>query len=265
MDKLLQKQLANIKKKEDKILNKPKNPLMKQKVTPIIQKVEAKIPVKLKDVLETAFYKGFQLVFEKGNVIIEKTYNKEKLQLQYDLNNYAVDRKLIRKHVKNMDKPSNQSNFMNSMISLVEGSVLGVLGIGLPDIPLFIAVIMKTIYEIALSYGYNYDSDEEKVYILLLLCAAMTKEDIQKDYNNQLELLGEEIDHHLKADVHLDKQIKITSVVLSDMLLTAKFVQGLPIVGAVGGFVNHSIIKKVGKYSAIKYKKRYLQKKLKGI
>lgn len=90
MDRLLLKQLDNIKKKEAKILNKPENTLIKQKVAPLAQKVEDKIPTKLKGVLETAFYKGFQLVFEKGNRVIEKTYNKEKLQLQYDINNYAI-------------------------------------------------------------------------------------------------------------------------------------------------------------------------------
>lgn len=39
------------------------------------------------------------------------------------------------------------------MISGVEGVGLGLLGIGLPDIPLFTAVILKSVYEIALSYG----------------------------------------------------------------------------------------------------------------
>lgn len=261
MDRLLLKQLDNIKKKEAKILNKPENTLIKQKVAPLAQKVEDKIPTKLKGVLETAFYKGFQLVFEKGNRVIEKTYNKEKLQLQYDINNYAIDRKLNRKHIKNMDKASNQSNLSNSVLSLAEGSVLGMLGIGLPDIPIFIGMIMKTIYEIALSYGYNYESDEEKVYILLLICAAMTKKELQKDYDNRVEFLGEVIDHNHKVEVVLEQQMKITSEVLSEALLTAKFVQGLPIIGAVGGLINHTIIKKIGKYAALKYKKRYLLKK----
>jgi len=45
---------------------------------------------------------------------------------------------------------------VNTSITVLEGGGLGLLGIGLPDIPLFIAVIMRTIYEVALSYGYDY-------------------------------------------------------------------------------------------------------------
>jgi hypothetical protein len=261
MDRLLEKQLEKIKQKEEKILNKPENQFVKQNFTPMVSKIEEKIPSKLKDVLNTAFYKGFQLVFEKGNKYIEKTYSKDKLQLQYDLNNYAVDRKLIKKHLRNIDKPANKSNLLNSTISLVEGSVLGAFGVGIPDIPLFLSVIMKTIYETALSYGYDYESDAEKCYVLLLICGAMAKDEKQKEYNKQLEQLGKEIDGNTTIESSLDKQMKITAEVVSESLLTAKFIQGLPIIGVVGGFLNQSIVMKIGKYAALKYKKRYLLKK----
>lgn len=46
-------------------------------------------------------------------------------------------------------------------------------------------------------------------------------------------------------------------------MLTVKFIQGIPIIGVVGGVVNYSIIKKIGKYSSLKYKKRYLIRKAK--
>ena len=44
-------------------------------------------------------------------------------------------------------------------------------------------------------------------------------------------------------------------------MLTAKFIQGIPIVGAIGGVVNYSIIKRIGEYASLKYKKRYLNRK----
>nr|WP_250637592.1 EcsC family protein [Clostridium formicaceticum] len=111
------------------------------------------MPDKLKLTLENAFSKGFQLVFEKGEVYIEKTYKKDRIKLEYDLNNCAIDKDLSKKYIKRLDKQANYAKMLNTSFTVLEGGVLGFLGIGLPDIPLFIAVIMRTIYEVALSYS----------------------------------------------------------------------------------------------------------------
>ncbi|QRV21485.1 EcsC family protein [Lacrimispora saccharolytica] len=55
--------------------------------------------------------------------------------------------------MKRLDQHSKQSRLINSSISVIEGGVLGAFGIGLPDIPLFLALVLKSVYEIALSYG----------------------------------------------------------------------------------------------------------------
>ena len=49
-----------------------------QKNTSIInKKLYAIIPQKLRSTLDIAFNKAFELVFETGTTVIEKTYNKE--------------------------------------------------------------------------------------------------------------------------------------------------------------------------------------------
>lgn len=263
MNKTFQKQIDNIDKKEKDFLNKQKNQWMSNNINPLLDKVMDKIPVKLKDTLNLAFYKGFELVFEKGNKFIEMTYNKENLEFQHELNNYAVDHKFNKKYINKLDRPAMKSKALNTTISMAEGSILGALGIGLPDIPLFIAVIIKSIYEIALSYGFNYESEEEKCYILLIICGALTKEEKQKAFHEQLIKLENDLDNNVEPEVSLKGQMKITSDILSDSLLAAKFIQGFPVVGAVGGLVNMSTINKIGKYATIKYKKRYLLSKTK--
>jgi hypothetical protein len=257
----MNKQIQRMKKEEDKLLNQKEIPFIKTKVTPIVDKIQEKIPVKLKDTLEVVFYKSFQIVFEKGTSYIEKTYKKDDILLEFDLNNYALDKKFSTKFVKKLDKQSNQSKLLNSSISVIEGGVLGFLGVGLPDIPVFIGLIVKTIYEIALSYGYDYNKPEEKAYVLQLICASMTKGDIQKGFNDSLDSLAGNIDKDVVTEVDLEALMKTTSKVLSESLLTAKFIQGIPIVGSVGGIINYNIINKVSKYSSLKYKKRYLLKK----
>jgi hypothetical protein len=268
---VLTKQLKEIERQEDKILYKKENTFMKDKIMkdsiisekliPIANKLQNKIPAKLINTLDAAFYKGFCLVFEKGNGYIEKTYNKDKKQLEYDLNNYAIDKKLNKKHIKKLDKPSNYSNAINSSIAVLEGGVLGLLGIGIPDIPLLIAVIVRTVNEIALSYGFNYESEEEKTYLLSIICGAVTKGDVQREFDQRINSLGMAMDTNIEIKTQVQEEMKVTAGILSEALLTAKFIQGIPIVGIVGGVVNHNIISKIAKYAKLKYKKRYLLKK----
>ncbi|NLX62767.1 MAG: EcsC family protein [Tissierellia bacterium] len=261
MKRELKKQLRRLYKKEEKLLNRREIGIVRNKVSPIVGRIQDKIPGKLKDTLEDAFYIGFKLVFEKGHKYIEKTYDKDKLKLEHDLNNYMLEINSNRKNFKSLDKKAKSSKNINSAISILEGGVLGVLGIGLPDIPLFISIVIKTIYEIALSYGYDYNKDEEKAYILLLISTSLSKGDRKKELNEKVDILARQIDKGNNIEIDLQNYIKIASCTLSNAMLTAKFIQGIPIVGAVGGLVNYSIIRKIGNYSSLKYKKRYLMKK----
>jgi len=254
MDRTLNKQLINLARQESLFLEENS----REGSAAVTEKIKEKIPDILKDSLDAAFLKAFQLVFEKGYTYIEKTYNKDKLQLEHDLNNLALDKEFTKKHIRRLDKHAKGSKRLNSFFSVVEGSVLGFLGIGLPDIPLLIAMIIRTISEIALSYGYNYENKEEKIYILLLICGAIARGDVQKETNEAIDCLGEKIDENIPAEINIEEQMEMTGGILSDQLLTAKFIQGIPIVGVIGGAVNYNVIKKIGKYSSLKYKKRYL-------
>ena len=262
MNQMLNQQLKQIELQEQKIFDQAKHGILEATLTPMLDKLQDKIPDKLIKTLNTAFYKGFQLVFDKGSTYIEKTYNKDKIELEYDINNYALDKRMNKRHFNRLDQYSKQTKLINSSFSVLEGSVLGILGIGIPDIPLLLAVLVKTIYEIALSYGYSYDKAEEKAYLLLLINAAITKGELQMDLDKKLEQLSDKLDHNIETNTDMDTQMKETSKALSDALLTSKFIQGIPIVGIVGGAVNYSIVNRVAKYARLKYKKRYLLNKL---
>ncbi|MDF2485597.1 MAG: hypothetical protein K0R46_1765 [Herbinix sp.] len=263
MNPFLNQQLKKIELQEQKIFNQSGHNLMDTTLMPMLDKIQDKIPDKLVETLNHAFYKGFQLVFDKGSNYIEKTYNKDKVELEHDINNYALDKRFNKKHINKLDRYSKQSKLVNSSFSVLEGGVLGVLGIGLPDIPLFLSVLVKTLYEIALSYGYTYSSTEERSYLLLLISAAIANGEQQRDLDKKLEQLSDKIDSNLTIEADVDTQMKETSNNLSEVLLTAKFLQGIPIVGIIGGVVNYSIVNRVASYARLKYKKRYLLKKMK--
>ncbi len=262
MEKTLNQQIKRIEDQEYKFLSQSGNTLLQSTLSPVMNKLQDKIPEKLQNTLENTFYKGFQLVFEKGVPYIEKTYDRDKIELEFDINNYALNKRINKKYINKLDRHSKLVKLVNSSFSVLEGSVLGLFGIGLPDIPLFLTVLMKTVYEIALSYGFHYDTPEEKSYIMLLISAAISKGDSQIQLDKELELLADRIDSKIEVSTDLKQQTKATSGMLSEALLTAKFLQGIPLAGAVGGIVNYSIVSRVSTYAGLKYKKRYLLKKV---
>lgn len=260
MKKIIDKHIKKLENKEQKILNK-KQGIIESRLKPLVDKVKSKVPEAMKSTLDTAFYKAFQLVFENGTKYIEKFYNKEKIQSNHNINDFSIDESVNRKTIKEMDKHAQKSKLINMSISTLEGAGLGIIGMGLPDIPLFTAMILKTIYEISLSYGYLYELDDEKVYILNLICSALSIGEIQKKYNLHVDEISYKIDNNMQLDYDMDKEILNTSKIMSDSMLTSKFVQGIPLVGVIGSITNYTVINKISKYSTIKYKKRYLNRK----
>lgn len=260
MRDIIKKNLNKLDKKEKKILKDRKKGLIDKKLEPLVDKVGSYVPKGLKDTLDTAFYKAFKMIFEKGTKIIEKSYNKNKIQSNHNINDFSFGKVKNRKNLRKIDKHAVRSKFINTSISTIEGAGLGLLGMGLPDIPLFTAMILKTIYEIALNYGYMYESDDEKLYILNLINAALTNGEIQEKYNRRVDAIAYNINKNIPMKYNMDKEMQRTSGILSDSMLTSKFVQGIPIVGAVGSIANYKVINKISNYSSIKYKKRYLKK-----
>ncbi|MBS5430477.1 MAG: EcsC family protein [Lachnospiraceae bacterium] len=225
------------------------------------QKLEEKIPEKLEETLNTAFIKAFDLVFEKGTGLIEKTYNKGQQKTDYHVREYAAGLKESRKTVKAFGRQSQGTRMKNLMISGVEGVGLGLLGIGLPDIPLFTAVILKSVYEIALSYGFEYESEKEQWFILKMIETALKKgEELER--NNSL--LNAWIDQNGIGETVKGRkeQSKETAAALAEALLYMKFLQGIPVVGVAGGAADTVYLKKITDYAELKYKRRFLRKKI---
>ena len=136
-----EKEWTILEKKELRYLERQRE---EKKPSALRQKLEEKIPEKLEDTLNAAFVKAFDLVFEKGGTgIIEKTYNKEQQKMDYQVREYAAGLKANRKTVKAFGRQSQAARAKNLAISGVEGVGLGLLGVGIPDIPLFTAVILR--------------------------------------------------------------------------------------------------------------------------
>ena len=120
-----------------------------------------------------------EAVFENGAAIIEKTYQKDKQVRQYKTNQRKLDYEgFDSRTTKKFEKQAKRTIRKNLTISSVEGIGFGLVGWGIPDIPIFVSVLLKSIYEIAISYGYSYNTDKEKLFILKIIDAALMSGDI---------------------------------------------------------------------------------------
>ena len=190
--------------------------------------------------------------------MIEKTYQKQKKEQNYKINAYAADVRDTRWSLRAFGREAGASKNFNMALSTVEGVGMGILGLGIPDIPVFLGVLLKSIYEIALSYGFSYDTEEEQIFILKLIEAALSHDRELAERNMELNMW---IQGGRTFDVSRSEQERRTSDALSRELLYLKFVQGLPVVGVVGGVSDMLYQKKISDYAEIKYKRRFLEKK----
>lgn len=242
-------EIEKLKKREEKFLN------TKDKENVLKKTIYEKVPPTLCQTLEKAFTKAFSVVFINGTELIEKSFDKENAQMEFDAGNFVIDKNINRKSLRRLDKSAQSSTLLNTATTTATGLGMGLLGFGLPDIPLLVSTLLKGIYELCIGYGFSYESDDEKIYILRLIRTALCESNERTQFNSELESM-------IYSNTTIQAEIIQTAKVLSDALLVEKFVQGIPIVGVVGGFVNHVTYRKVSTIAEIKYKKRYLQRKL---
>ena len=219
--------------------------------------LEQKLPAKVYGGLQSAFCKGFSVVFSKGRGIIEKSYRKETIQEDQSIREFALQVKGGRRELRQMMKHAGRSHARNMAVTTVEGIGLGALGIGMPDIVLFISAILRGIYETALHYGYDYIERDEQLIILKMMSAALST-------GEEWQQRSQEIDRILSGGVQdisdeaYQAQLQDTASVFAVDMLLMKFIQGLPIVGVIGGAANPVYYRKVLRYVQLKYRKRFL-------
>ena len=251
-----EKEWKLVEKQEEKIRKKA----FSKEVLPWKKTLEEKVPAGVQERLAKEFGRAFSIVLKKGTAVIEKTYNKEDIKVEHEVQDYAVSRKGGRKEFRNLHKTAKKANQRNMLITTAEGIGLGVLGIGLPDIVLFTGMLLKGIYETALSYGFDYENPVEQMRILKMIEVAVSKGADWELLNEQLEKEWSQDVWDIPTDEMRKEQIMRTANALAMDMVFLKFVQGLPVVGVIGGAGNPVYYDKILRYVQVKYKKHYLMK-----
>ena len=250
----LERELLRLKSEERRYVQRRRE----EKESRLNALLEDKVPEKLQETLDGAFGTAFSLIFQKGTGVIEKTYDKDKIEADTKSGQSRILRQQDRRSFRNVTEKAGGSGLKNLLLSGAAGIGMGVVGAGLPDIPLFTAMIFKSIYEIALRYGFDYESEEEKYFILLLIRGAVAEwEEFQR--------IEEQIDVFMDTELlplyySREGEIRATAAALSKELLYMKFLQGTPVVGIIGGVYDVIYLKKINEYAELKYRRRFYGK-----
>lgn len=241
-EKTLKKELTKARISETDFLIKRK----KQKQSYIDSKIEKYVPKGLAGTLTAAFTKAFEIIFRDGTGVIKKTYSR------YSSDNCDISR---------LHSRARAILAKDTVITASEGTGLGLAGIGLPDIPVFTAVLLRNIYQLAECYGFEYESKTEQVFILKLIETGLSYGEDTEKLNDELNTLMEQIDNEDYTYYGLISQhIKAASEAVSKEVLYMKFIQTIPGVGAAGGISNLTCLNKVGRFAELKYRKRLIMK-----
>ena len=235
--------------------------------------VEKKVPATLQKTLETAFTKAFVTVFEKGSGLIEKTYRKQRHERLFREHERDIHKEGFNgKSLRRFERQAKRTAAKNLTITTVEGIGFGIVGLGIPDIPIFVSVMLKSIYEIALSYGFSYSTDKEKLFILKLIDAALKSgETLRKKDPDMNKLIRRYFEEEETAEAETDpfvvelqikRQIDSSAEALSHELLYGKFLQGSTFIGVIGGTADFTCLKRITDYATLKYKRRFLLRQL---
>lgn len=235
--------------------------------------VEKKVPATLQKTLETAFTKAFVTVFEKGSGLIEKTYRKQRHERLFREHERDIHKEGFNgKSLRRFERQAKRTAAKNLTITTVEGIGFGIVGLGIPDIPIFVSVMLKSIYEIALSYGFSYSTDKEKLFILKLIDAALKSgETLRKKDKDMNKLIRRYFEEEETAEAETDpfvvelqikRQIDLSAEALSHELLYGKFLQGSTFIGVIGGTADFTCLKRITDYATLKYKRRFLLRQL---
>ena len=255
----LKKELTKTRQLEQKVLAKESR---EPRGLGLTGKIREKIPEKAMASLEVAFEKGFTLIFTKGDGLIDKM-GIEKARRQYEIYAASLEKMIYEETLKAVDKTAGSRTAVTKGISTAEGSGLGIFGIGLPDIPIFLAMLLKTSYEIAAGYGIDFRDEREKRYTLALFNTIFAAGQDKMAFTDECDAIGDAIDHGEAIDTQIyPEDIELVSNTLATDMLVAKFLQGFTFAGVIGGPINLHMVHKVSKIAKIKYKKRFLNRLL---
>ncbi|MEX0883564.1 MAG: EcsC family protein, partial [Cyclobacteriaceae bacterium] len=127
---------------------------------------------------------------------------------------------------------------------------------GFVDLPAFLAIKMKMLFEIAAAYGHDVKNLKERLFILYIFKLAFSSQKTRnetilllEDWKNFAQTLPDNLDEFDWRSFQLEYR---------DYMDLAKLAQLIPIIGAgVGAIANYNLSKQLGEMAINAYRLRY--------
>ena len=223
------------------------------------EKAREKAPQKVMDKVRTALIKGFILIFTKATPAIEAAGGLKKKKLKADLNISSLDKGVSLGAIQRIDDAAAGTASTNKEITTVEGAVMGLFGWGPQDSPIFLAVILKSIYEVAVSYGFDYTDNAEKRYIIALMNAALADPFDKVALSETCDEVGLAIDLGDGDGSEISEdELQEAAEKIADSILILKVLMMIKVAGTFSAVTNYKMVKQVTEYAKIKYRQRFL-------
>jgi|GEM_PF-329909 len=176
-----------------------------------------------------------------------------------------VIRDLRRVPLELLDKISGNSVMGGKLVAAMEGAGMGLGGFVLiaADIPALLTIIFRYIRQIAHTYGFATDSEEERVFILNLLGAGSTDQGAKTAFLHNLNRVAMSVAKNA-AWKDLEKNAMVALIrkiaqAIGVRLTKRKLAQLIPVLGVlVGGGANYHYADDVLEAARFMYRKRWL-------
>lgn len=249
---VLQKEIARLRRAETRYVRKFQN----KQPSELDRLLEDKVPEKLESTLDAAFLKAFDLIFSKGSALISKSFSNDKLIQEFEADAADLEETGKGREMRRFKRRAAVTGTAHTMLSTVTGLTLGAFGAWIPDIVIFLSVLFRNLYKISMQYGYAYDTDDEKRFMLRVIAAAVRDGD-------ELVEADKELNRIIRAglftdDSSVDEVKEDAARALAHALLLMKFLQNFPVVGIVGGISDFVYMERISDYAVLKYQRRFL-------
>ena len=221
------------------------------------QLLAEKVPDGLQGTLDTAFCKAFHLIFEKGTGVIGRVGRRENCRMDAKIRQYKAELRENRRNLRAFSRAADRSGLGNTLAAGAAGAGMGLFGVALPDVPLFTAMLLKSVYETAESFGFGHETPEERRFVLLIMETALSGGPELEDGDRRLNEFMRD-GAWRPEEPPLGEQVRRTARRLSEAVLYGKVLQNIPVVGVAGGLRDGVLVRRVQRYAAIKYRRRFL-------
>lgn len=216
------------------------------------QKLGALAPEQLTELLHTGFEKAFTVLYEKG----AGRSGLEKQRETYRIQTYAAELREDRRRLRAFTRSAGWAGGRNVLVSGAAGIGMGLFGAALPDIPLFAALTLRSVYGVGESYGFSCQEEAERLYALRIIETALSYGTELRQGNARLERF--EQTGVWQEEPERAEQLHRTARNLSAALLCGKALQNIPVAGAAGGAGDAVCLRRIQRYACIRYRKRFL-------